>query len=231
MAVPATTFEDLDLSDGWTELSSPLYVADLHNPGAAVRLDGIDDGLVQATENVWTTGETDCSFACWIRIYPQSGQRAITVNATAFVSIPLNKGSIYVWSDANGKLGTTFYSSQTNTLQSHSVNSVADTGDWLFVGCTIAGSSDDLNLYTSGVEVSYSLENSKAGTGFTTGFAGTPEAIRVGSVSASVFLNGDVSRVRYWDGTTLSAAQMLELYNAEISLFAANDATNLLLLG
>ena len=208
MAVPATTATYIDLpNDGFTVNSAPTVIDDQHNASAAYNFDGVDDYL-STTGQVANGGETQFSLSCWVKTTAANG---IILNQRSSSSVGqftlrLNTNKLKVWAFTNG-------SAYTSSTGATSFN----TGQWVHLCATVNG--DDINLFLNGVEDTYSAQDSLAGGGFGAGGTNATLAnLEVGDRSyASTVLDGDISRVKVWSGTTLSVAQVLEEYNAEFA--------------
>lgn len=228
--VPTYTQSDNDLSDGWTALGTVTNPDDQHNPEAAAEFNGDADSRLTLTgDGIFSMGQVEAGFSGWIKL-PSTplGQRIICCNQDNFNTLSQNKGAMFVWANQDGKLGCTMHASQGNATQSHSAASLVDTGDWVHVGASATGDGNKVQLTINGVEPTYSLQDSNSGAGFSTGFAGTPENMKLGDNVQIDSLIGIVARPRWWAGVAPSLAQLNKEYENEVAAIGEGFSTGIL---
>jgi hypothetical protein len=118
---------------------------------------------------------------------------------------------------ANGAL----FQAQFLTDNSNKIISSAASGQgmfnntWRHIVVTVA--ANDCNIYMDGSEVSYQTQDNVVGAGF----SGVPSSVATLTVAqwanglAGEFFDGRIDRIKVWEGTTLTDAQVLEEFNNE----------------
>jgi len=96
-----------------------------------------------------------------------------------------------------------------------------DDGEWHLVTGTINAASDDVNIYIDGAEAtSYNTQDSTGPGGAFTDFPASPASLSLGQFAdglAGYFYDGSLSRPKFWQDTTLSAAQVAKEYANEVA--------------
>jgi hypothetical protein len=214
MTVPTPTYEDLDLSNGWTEYGTPTYVSDPINTGTAFQGDTVDNALERA--EVLASG-TQHTIQCWFKVPASHSTNGTLVSQTK--NSGTDTGSFHLTIHASGGLQSRFMNNTpTDSIVSHGSSTFKD--DTWRLGTVVLRTATDLDVYINGVEDGYLAQDSVSGNG-ADGTTNSSVPLSVGaydqtSSSGKQFFGGAVARVKIWEGVALSSAQVLEEYNNEL---------------
>lgn len=217
MTVPTPDFDFSDLSTGFTENGSPVYVDGQHgDAGSHLDPDGSTDWLDYAAKAVTSADGGNLTVSFWNKCIDGSTTRYLVAQdstgpggATFGFHIYWGTGDQLVCIAGNWPDGP-------DSVQSRYDNASADAlfGKWVHYTVTFSGA--DCNIYTNGTEVSsYGVQNSVNGSGY----VGVPAGVEDLSIGArgdgSAFLDSQIGRVKIWKDTALTPAEVLEHYEAE----------------
>lgn len=215
MTVPTPDFQDLNLSDGWTENGSPVYVNDLWNAGTAFLGDG-DDSLQQA-EIVPDNATPLLSYSIWFKTTTTSGA-VIIGQEKREPSDAAIRGCFFLQMNGNGTLAPMFFTtSASNGVASSSTNAGPFYNDGNLHHALITGNGNDVNIFVDGAEVAYQSKDVVSGGGFAS-IVNTSQPLSIANQiggASDLFFNGEVTRPKIWLQTEITTAQALEEFNNE----------------
>lgn len=234
MAVPNPTFESKDISNTgvWTLEGPPTFEMGPFNSGIVLIGDAVDNAAFSNNGFTDSSGSSH-SLKCTVN----SNNLPIGVNDGVLCQRDADSGAAAIFNlemGIGGGISCAFFDGTTSNFVASRV-SFANDGAYHVVHATVNG--DDLNIFIDGVEGTYlGTQDQTAGNGFGGGvnYSGTinltvaamsPET----TVAARRFHDGNAGGVAIWEGTTLTAAQVLEDFNNQIAGFSARDAEAMLL--
>ena len=216
MTVPTTAFTSDDLTDSgvWTEGGSAFsnVVADQHG-GNAIDFDGVNDD-VDTGAQVLTSGTTG-SFVIWVKTTTTATDSLFQERDTT------GTGEGWYIRTIGGALQVSATSAAAGARSSQTSTLINDGAYHRIMG--VVRSTTVLDVYIDGVEATYSNHSYKVNGGFTGFVSNVSKSLRVGDNSNnSLPYTGIASRPSVWT-EALSAAQVLEEYDAEVALLGSPD--------
>ncbi len=232
MAVPTPDKEFLDLTiSPFTANGSPTVADDQHNPDSTFNFDTINDWLSSST-TPFTNGSATGTLSFWI-FWDGTGEGRFLNQRSS------TAGAIGIWYCGVSALGSiTLAYEETESgnegVNSNSSNSTLVANTWTHIAGIINLTAETCEIFKNGVEVSYSVQDNVIGTpGATLTTPGTLGVMSGNSNVGSSLAGGIISRLKFWDDTVLTDAQILEEYNNEVASvgegFGNVDAESLLL--
>lgn len=223
MTVPTPTVEYLDFNTSpFTKAGFSAEADDQHGTDVTGDLDQVNDWYTSTVSPISTGGNH--SITGWV--YVEAG----ATGANNIFSQQHNSptGSVYqIYQDAGtDKLLCEWSGSSGNRLRAQTSNGSVPKSTWIHFACTVNGTENlaaSSKIYILGVEEAAYTEQAKAGTGFT-GPGGTLPKLTVGALrpSGTQLLKGKPSRCKFWEGTILTADEILEEYNCEVTLITGS---------
>jgi hypothetical protein len=212
MAYPARSFQDLDLSDGWTESGSPTYEANpiTGNAGEAFIGDGTNNRLTHATTQL-TGAETNFSVEFFIK--------ADTIGLGDIITAQKDGADLdfEIWATTTvftATAGNGLTGASKKTTSSTVLSSAFDDGEWHHILCAFAPS--DADIFIDGAEVTYNTQDVAGANGHFDVLRASPIQMTIGewlTSTANRYFNGSLANIGVWDGDTITASQALEIYN------------------
>lgn len=218
MTVPTPTSEYLDINTAtFTDQSAPVDIDDQHNPDAGATFDGVNDYKTTAVTPFTSAGGASNSFSVWIKT-PNTETVNTNImcqldtgvsNKRAFTLTHLGAGSGGLQIQWRGPTDVIW-------MNAEIVAGMLDWDDdtWRLITGTVTDTV--AKIYIGGVEASSYANQSENGT--YTGPPAAPSTLALGGLTnGGGYYAGSLSRPKFWEGTTLSDAQVLEEYNAEFA--------------
>lgn len=210
MVVPTPTFEDLDLSDGWSESGNPQHLDDQHTLLSSASGDGVGDKLSQSG----IIAADDWTVSIWFR-FPSTASGTATIYQQA-ASTLIGQGSIVLTSAGKIQAIATDGTTGANRTQSVSTSTYKD-NKYHLATIRVRLSALTVDILVDGVEVAYDSQNVDSGTGYP-GNTGTLKASTLlGNETSPDSQANEVSRLKIWNGTFLSDVVILEEFNNEFA--------------
>lgn len=220
MTVPTPTDEYTDLNSSPFTSQGGVAIADSqHAVDVAIDCDGVDD-FVSSSELPFSASSGSVhSMAIWFKT-DQNGSTTRAFMCQANSGNFTNAAFYFVFgSGPTEKIECGFLS---NGLSGYVKSSTLDVlaafadGQWHLIHVTVNGNS--LDIYIDGVEVTYTEHSTVVGSGFTGIKSGTVNPLSVGAYNnAASTWQGTLAPPRFWEGTELTAAQVLEDFNNQFA--------------
>lgn len=219
MAVPTPTsqFKDLTVAT-LIPNGSPSITDDQHCTNVTYAFDGVNDFLSSALTPFSASSGSKHSLTFWMNVTDPTP--AVNFSTVEMADVAgLSNGLWYLALQTTGRLECSFMSNGLTARVKSQISDAASIG-WNHIGLTVDG--NDLNIYMGGSEGTYVINSQVIGGGFTGVKSGSLTPLSVGKglngVSDTIF-----SRLKFWEGTTLTSAQILEEFNAETNLIGTCD--------
>jgi len=213
MTVPTPTFPVVDFDDGakWTLVGGTTTAIDRFGSVKAIGDGSGDIARYLDTAPITVSSGSQHSLACWFKTTTTS-QRVIMAQRNA----PTTQTAWEMQLDASGRITTSFYS-VTNASSGISSQTSGAFNDNILRHLLATVDGNDVNIHINGREVSsYNNQDNIIGSGFT-GIAasGIANLSALGFFNASFELPGEITRIKGWEGTILTPAEVLEEFNNE----------------
>jgi len=212
----AATTEILDLPAAFTEVGGVTPIDDQHNALAAYLFDGVNDAGTSALEPFTASSGSKHSLTCWIK---DDGSVSLAKIITNMRTMSTSTDAVFsLIIDASQLLEINFMSNGVTDrvkCSTADISAILLDDEWHHIAVTVNG--DVCVIYIDAIDRTNATLIS--GGGFTGVKSGSLTPLTVGNdINNAHPMDGIVSRLKFWEGTTLTLGQVEDELAAEQAL-------------
>jgi len=213
----SSVFRDDDLSDGWLESGDPTYGDGSCDPGVAFEGD-TNNNVIYMETGIIPIGLTEYTVA--IGLFKPSDTGGTNFIIQQAVVSPIENAFRFFLSTNSQFFTAAAHSGVSDTLLSTSSTGFGANSVWKRILITVKVGV--IAIYLNGVEVSYSVQNSVSGAGFSSVLVGGRTALGAQVNLSASFSNTKEERIEVHD-TFFSAAEALDDFNDWVACVPAPE--------